>query len=110
MRLVELDGGWDVWVMSLRSSWLIAWCCLPACSAQQAEVPTGLEQPVPTWRRSGGETTDFGGNDPPACTWEESPIERERAIELGFDPDADLAALEGTREAAFQWSDARCLE
>ncbi len=91
--------------MTQRYNWLMACCLLPACGSGEAKAPPN----GPTWRGTGGETTDFGGNDAPVCTSELSPIERERAIALGFDPDADLAELEGTSEADFLWWEERCL-
>jgi hypothetical protein len=94
--------------VGLLAGGLLAGGLLPACEARDASSPT---PPLSfTWRSAGGETTDFGGNDPPACDAESSPVTREQAIALGFDPDADRASLEAVVEADLVWSERGCYD
>lgn len=92
--------------MSFRNvRYLMAAGLLTACTerAGSTAAPTAF-----VWRNAGGETTDFGGNDPPECEGDSSPITREGVQLLGFDPDPDLAQIEGVREADLVWSEERC--
>jgi hypothetical protein len=92
--------------------------CLLACTARdeaallpgQPGTTSGGPDLSFTWRKAGGETTDFGGNDPPVCTEESSPIDRAGAIALGFDVDAELRALEGVVSADLVWSEQGCYD
>src|SRR4051812_3008881 len=62
-----------------------------------------------TWRSVGGETTDFGGNDQPACQEvSANPITRQQATELGYAVDRLLAPLDGVSESELVWSEAGC--
>jgi hypothetical protein len=94
---------------------------LAACTERNTPEPgTGVGAgPLPTelpdgdtaftWRRAGGETTDFGGNDQPTCQEDSaSPITRQQAIELGFALDPALPTLDGVSQAELMWSEGAC--
>jgi hypothetical protein len=72
--------------------------------------PTPAEPGPFSWRRAGGETTDFGGNDEPTCDLSSTPITRQQASERGFDVSATLAQIEGVHEADLVWSKDHCYE
>ena len=104
--------------MPLRVAPCLLVSCFLACTTRDDSAPSpsepnpGAEASVPsfTWRKVGGETTDFGGNDPPACSEESSPIDRAQAIALGFEVDAELAQLEGVVSADLVWSELDCYD
>ena len=104
--------------MHLRAAPCLLISCLLACTTREdtslspGERNVGGESPDLsfTWRKAGGETTDFGGNDPPGCTEESTPIERAQAVARGFDVDAELAQLEGVVSADLVWSEQGCYD
>ncbi|MEY4545437.1 MAG: hypothetical protein RL685_1632 [Pseudomonadota bacterium] len=99
----------------VRALFLVA--LVGACSDRDSALnestgrPSPEPKPVPfTWRRAGGETTDFGGNDVPTCEGSASPISQQQASERGFDVAATLAQIEGVVQADLVWSEGSCYE